>query len=267
MKNLHALLRPLFSNFHLVVLLLVSTRLLVMNRANGTPLSFWQFTLILGLLMCAYGIWLQIHASMIKYQFRALLGWVIFLVGGMPILVSFVVYTILPWLGEPIHEPDVPFSWVQFAGHIMNGQGIAGSMAGIYFAIKWMGVKSQEKSAQNKERPERDFIIVKEGLKDITIKHSDIIYIESDGNYLNIIRHEKDSVRTRMSLIEFEKLLPVKDFVRVHRSYVVHWRFIAGLEKGKPTIHLHGTKKKITIGKNYYEEFRKRWKKGGGLMM
>ncbi|MCA0430996.1 MAG: response regulator transcription factor [Bacteroidetes bacterium] len=64
-------------------------------------------------------------------------------------------------------------------------------------------------------------IVIKENYQNVIIKHNDILFIESEGNYLNIYTSLKKHL-IRMTLEEMFELLSNDNFVKVHRSYVIN---------------------------------------------
>lgn len=71
------------------------------------------------------------------------------------------------------------------------------------------------------ESKEVKFMQVKEGGSTLRIPHTDIQYIESSGNYINI--HTKtQKILSRQSLEWAEGQLPEHQFLRVHRSFIVN---------------------------------------------
>lgn len=70
------------------------------------------------------------------------------------------------------------------------------------------------------EIPEKDFIFLTVQKKKVRILFSDIIYIESQKEYIKVVttRHEYLS---KMSTHEIEALLPARRFKRIHRSFIV----------------------------------------------
>jgi two-component system response regulator LytT len=64
-------------------------------------------------------------------------------------------------------------------------------------------------------------IVIKENYQNVIIKHNDILFIESEGNYLNIYTTIKKHL-IRMTLEELFELLANNNFVKVHRSYVIN---------------------------------------------
>ncbi|MFI3262792.1 MAG: LytTR family DNA-binding domain-containing protein [Rikenellaceae bacterium] len=97
-------------------------------------------------------------------------------------------------------------------------------------------------------------ITIKTGLRNITIKYSDIAYIESMANYLKIQYINNDcNVLTRMSIKAIMEMLPKSIFVRTHRSFIVSKSQIASfsrqnviLKDSKPTV--------IPVGRLYAEQ-------------
>jgi two-component system, LytTR family, response regulator len=84
-----------------------------------------------------------------------------------------------------------------------------------------------------------NFIFVKDGTKLIKINLSDILYIEGLKDYVSIITKEKKIVSLQ-TLKSLELQLPVKQFIRVHNSYIIAFNAIEAIDK-----------EKILIGKNY----------------
>ncbi len=68
------------------------------------------------------------------------------------------------------------------------------------------------------EQKEYIFIMVQK--KKVKILFADIVYIESQREYIKIITTQKEWL-TKMSTHEIEALLPATRFKRIHRSYIV----------------------------------------------
>lgn len=68
--------------------------------------------------------------------------------------------------------------------------------------------------------PEKDFIFVSVQKKMVKIHFSDILYIESQREYVKIVCGKKEFL-SKMSTHEIEELLPTHLFKRVHRSFIV----------------------------------------------
>jgi DNA-binding LytR/AlgR family response regulator len=92
----------------------------------------------------------------------------------------------------------------------------------------------------------RDFIFISVQKKRVRVLFSDIIYIESQREYVRI-RTVQGEYLTKMSTHEIEELLPVHLFRRVHRSYIVAIRRIESYTA--EMIEMGGIS--IPIGKGY----------------
>ncbi len=81
------------------------------------------------------------------------------------------------------------------------------------------------KTAQRDQRPNdsqetRDFIFLNMQKKKVKILFSEILYIESQREYIKITTTKKEYL-SKMSTQEMEALLPAHLFKRVHRSFIV----------------------------------------------
>lgn len=65
------------------------------------------------------------------------------------------------------------------------------------------------------------------------VELNDILYLESDINYTNIILKNKDKILVSKTLKSYEELLSNSDFFRVHNSYLVNLNHIKKYTKGK----------------------------------
>jgi two-component system LytT family response regulator len=67
---------------------------------------------------------------------------------------------------------------------------------------------------------QRDFIFVNAQKKKVKILFSELLYIESQKEYIKIVTTGKQQI-VKMSTHEIESLLPRDQFIRIHRSYIV----------------------------------------------
>lgn len=74
-----------------------------------------------------------------------------------------------------------------------------------------------------------DRVVVKIGQKIHVINVPDILYIQSDGDYVQIYTHENHFLKEE-TMKYFETHLPSAVFVRVHRSYIVNIEKILRIE-------------------------------------
>jgi len=123
------------------------------------------------------------------------------------------------------------------------------------FFLKDIKIKESGSDLINpNENDQPEFIHLKEGRKTHKISPDDILYVEGMKDYLRIYTRESRLI----ILSNFEsilKKLPQKNFIRVHKSYIVAFDKIDFMEKNKIGIN----EKIIPIGISYKLEFHKRY--------
>src|SRR5690606_10134852 len=67
---------------------------------------------------------------------------------------------------------------------------------------------------------ENDYMFVKADRKMVKIDFSEIIYVESLGDYLQIFMHN-NIITTRETISNIEAKLPESNFIRIHRSFII----------------------------------------------
>jgi DNA-binding LytR/AlgR family response regulator len=82
----------------------------------------------------------------------------------------------------------------------------------------------------------------------LSIDAQDILYVESDDNYATIYTATKKQVVSH-TLKSIEEQLPDKDFVRIHKSYLVNFRKITNIQ----TSFAYVGDIKLPIGRAYKE--------------
>ncbi len=97
-----------------------------------------------------------------------------------------------------------------------------------------------------------NFLFVKADYKLYKINLKDILYIEGLKDYIKIYASEKPVV-TQMSMKALEEKLPARDFIRVHRSFIVAFHKIDFVQKHMLTIG----KKEIPISEHYRDQLFK----------
>ena len=98
----------------------------------------------------------------------------------------------------------------------------------------------------------RDFFFINVQKKKVKILFSEIVYIESQREYIKITT-TKNEYLSKMSTHEIEALLPTHLFKRVHRSYIVAIRWIESYTA--EMIEINGIS--IPIGKGYRDSMEK----------
>ena len=79
-------------------------------------------------------------------------------------------------------------------------------------------------------RPEYLFVKTEHRIQKVNLK--DILFIEGLQNYISI-QTPNERVLSLQTLKKTEESLPMKDFVRVHKSYIVALRHISAIERSR----------------------------------
>ncbi|OEK03972.1 LytR/AlgR family response regulator transcription factor [Roseivirga misakiensis] len=74
------------------------------------------------------------------------------------------------------------------------------------------------------------YILVRADRKTVKLSVSDILYIESFSDYLKI-HSKKGLIVTRETLSKVQERLPENQFLRIHRSFLVHLKAISSFTK------------------------------------
>jgi len=98
----------------------------------------------------------------------------------------------------------------------------------------------------------KDYLLVSVQLKKVKIPFSEILYIESQKEYVKIVTPD-NSYLTKLSTREAENLLPENLFKRVHRSYIIAVQKIRSFNA--EMVEVGGNK--IPIGRGYKDALGK----------
>ena len=102
---------------------------------------------------------------------------------------------------------------------------------------------------KEKDNSPDDHIFIKSNSKFFKVNFSEVIYIESMKDYLKIHTAEYNLV-THQTMNDMEKILPAKQFIRVHKSYIVAIARIKSIYGNSVEME----KATIPIGINYKEK-------------
>jgi len=98
-------------------------------------------------------------------------------------------------------------------------------------------------------------VFIKSGYEQIRVELSEILYAESNGNYVQFVTsHQK--IASRLTMSEAEALLPSTHFIRIHRSYIVALKQISRTDRKTVSIG----KEELPVGAAYLAEFDKQIK-------
>jgi DNA-binding LytR/AlgR family response regulator len=73
----------------------------------------------------------------------------------------------------------------------------------------------------NEESPKIPYLFIKDGYDLVRVSIENLLFVESEGNYLTFKESDKKTV-TRMTMTEAIEMLPKSDFFRLHKSFVIN---------------------------------------------
>ena len=100
---------------------------------------------------------------------------------------------------------------------------------------------------------EKEFISVKADYKISLVRTAEIVYVESEGEYVRIHLADGSKITTLYRIKNMETTLPADRFMRIHRSYIVNLQRIKSYVRGR--VYLN-EKDFLPIGENYKEAFQ-----------
>lgn len=113
------------------------------------------------------------------------------------------------------------------------------------------GAKSEDIPV-GEQSAEKECISIRADHKTSLVKYSNIVYLESAGEYVRLHLADGGQLVTLFRLKNMETTLPADRFVRVHRSFIVNIEHITGYTKGR--VFLTGNEY-APIGENYKDSF------------
>ena len=138
-----------------------------------------------------------------------------------------------------------PFSFADFSR--------AAAKANSLYELRQGRLPAQPDSDSEATPKDREYISVKADYKVSLVRIADIVYIESEGEYVRMHFCDGSTITTLFRLKNMEAALPSEQFMRVHRSYIVNLRVIRSYVRGR--IFLSDTEY-VPIGENYKEAFQ-----------
>lgn len=102
----------------------------------------------------------------------------------------------------------------------------------LYAAIEiaFSNYKVSSESIESKTDSFKEYIFIRENHRFIKLNFAEIIYVESQENYVIIHTSGKKNFIIRSTFSDFIKQLPEQLFLQTHRSFVVHLNHISKLE-------------------------------------
>lgn len=107
---------------------------------------------------------------------------------------------------------------------------------------------AQVEKQKTNDKEEKDYVFLNVQKKKVKILFPDIVYIESQREYIKIVTTGKEYI-SKMSTHEIEECLPAHLFKRIHRSFIISINRIESYSS--ETVELHGVS--IPVGRGYRE--------------
>tara|TARA_R110001583_G_scaffold1670_2_gene12985 strand:+ start:2843 stop:3553 length:711 start_codon:yes stop_codon:yes gene_type:complete len=114
-------------------------------------------------------------------------------------------------------------------------------------AKQWFKLQNQKEELKSND----DFLFIKSEYKIIRVKIEDIKYIEGMREYIRIHLVNEKPIMTLLSMKAMEAQLANKNFMRVHRSYIVNLNKITTIERSRIIFD----KVYIPVSEQYKEKF------------
>ena len=105
-------------------------------------------------------------------------------------------------------------------------------------------------TSKNECKSSEPYVLIKSGTKIHKILKDEILYVQSDSNYVYFFT-EAERVISVFTMKDVLELLSDDNFIRVHKSYIINLSQIDLIEKHQVTIRQN----KIPIGYSYREHF------------
>jgi DNA-binding LytR/AlgR family response regulator len=120
------------------------------------------------------------------------------------------------------------------------------------FPQKHQEIETHGTIAKEEAKPATSFIYLRVDRKMIKVLLADILYIESDKDYVKIFI-ENSFIITRQTIASVEAMLSESQFIRIHRSYIVSLSKLKSFTA--ETVEI--ANKELPIGKIYRNNFLK----------
>ena len=97
---------------------------------------------------------------------------------------------------------------------------------------------------------------MKDGYDLVRVSIENLLFVESEGNYLTFKESDKKTV-TRMTMTEAIEMLPKSEFFRVHKSFVINLNHVKKIERHQVWVDTEA----VPIAANYRDELMEVLKK------
>ena len=100
-------------------------------------------------------------------------------------------------------------------------------------------------------RTKTQSILIKDGFEEIKLSLDDLLFIKSDGNYIDIYTNTR-KISIRESLEKFYEKLDENQFLRIHRSIIINQNKIS--KKTATSVFINTTE--LPISRNYKKNIK-----------
>ena len=138
-----------------------------------------------------------------------------------------------------------PFSFADFSR--------SAAKANSLYELRQNRRSEPQETASEATPRDKEYISVKADYKVSLVRIAEIIYLESEGEYVRMHLADGSTITTLFRLKNMETALPAESFMRVHSSYLVNLRAIKAYVKGRIFL---SDNEYIPIGENYKEAFQ-----------
>ena len=112
-------------------------------------------------------------------------------------------------------------------------------------AVNKVGQKEEVQTTASVQAKENS-LFLKSNKKHIQIQVEDILFIESKGNYMDVVT-KADVIQVREKISDMLQVLPEGSFIQIHKSFAVAKKHIAAVEGNRVFVAEH----EIPVGKTY----------------
>lgn len=98
----------------------------------------------------------------------------------------------------------------------------------------------------------KEHLFIKQNYRFVKLRLSDVLFLQSDGNYTDILTHEH-KYTLRLVLSRVIETMQTPDILRIHRSYAVNVRQVDSFSDGQVRIGKHT----LPVGRSFREAFIK----------
>jgi len=113
--------------------------------------------------------------------------------------------------------------------------------------------KAIDRQEKNRIYAKSDEIFIKQNFSLVKLRYTDILWVEAMENYV-IINTFDEKYTVHFTMHAIEEKLPPKEFMRVHRSFIVNIDKIHSIEDNSICIKTHDKKKNIIQMSKAYKE-------------